>query len=196
MESKQELRKRMKEVRNAVSPEERECFSRQIAENLLRETWYSSVKHILVYSAIQSEVDLTPFCEAAAGDGKRLYYPRVFDREMEFFRIDHKEMLCPGAFSVMEPDTESYSLEAFQNQENSVMLVPGVAFSREGFRLGYGGGFYDRYLARHGNLYKIGIGFSVQVLDQWRPEDFDIPMNEIVTECIKLCNRQEEMTWK
>ena len=116
MESKQELRKRIKEVRNNVPMGKRAGLNRRIAENLLRETWYPAVKHILVYSAIQSEADLTDFCEVAARDGKELYYPKVFGKEMEFFRIDDKEMLCPGAFSVMEPDITNYTLDKFRDQ--------------------------------------------------------------------------------
>lgn len=182
MESKQELRKEMKAIRDGISEEERSILSTQIAEQLRREAWYPSVKHILVYSAIRSEVDLSEFCRTAADDGKVLYYPKVFGKVMEFYRIDQEEMLRPGAFSVMEPDTDSYPLEVYKDQKESVILVPGVSFSREGYRLGYGGGYYDRYLAEHRNLYTVGIGFSRQILDTWLPEEFDIPMKEIVTE--------------
>lgn len=181
MESKQELRKRMKAVRDAVSVEERARFSSQIVGNLLREPWYPAVKRLLVYSAIQSEVNLEEFCEMAAGEGKILYYPKVFGNEMEFFRVEDRKILKPGAFGVMEPDTDAYTLEVFRDEPDSVMLVPGVAFSREKYRLGYGGGFYDRYLAKHGSLYTVGVAFSVQLQAEWEPEKHDIPMHEIVS---------------
>lgn len=181
MESKQELRRRMKAVRNAVSVEERARFSSQIAENLLHEPWYPAVKRLLVYSAIQSELNLEAFCELAAGDGKILYYPKVFGEGMEFFRVQDRKILKPGAFGVMEPDTDAYALDVFRDEQDSVMLVPGVAFSSKKYRLGYGGGFYDRYLAKHGNLYTVGVAFSVQLQAEWEPEEHDIPMHEIVS---------------
>lgn len=185
MESKQELRKHMRAVRNGISVEDRIRFSSRIAANLLRETWYPAVKHILVYSAIQSEVNLEEFCERAASDGKILYYPKVFGQEMEFFRVDDRKVLKPGAFGVMEPDTDVFSLEVFSGRPNSVMLVPGVAFSRNGYRLGYGGGFYDRYLARHPLIYTVGVAFRIQLQAEWKPEEYDISMKKIVTEQIE-----------
>lgn len=185
MESKQELRKHMKAVRNGISVEDRSRFNSRIAANLLRETWYPAVKHILVYSAIQSEVDLEEFCEMAANDGKILYYPKVFGQEMEFFRVYDRRVLKPGAFGVMEPDTDAFSLEVFNDEPESVMLVPGVAFSPNGYRLGYGGGFYDRYLAKHPLIYTVGVAFGVQLQAEWEPEEYDISMKEIVTEQIE-----------
>lgn len=181
MESKQELRRRMKAVRNAVSVEERARFSSQIAENLLHEPWYPAVKRLLVYSAIQSEVNLEVFCELAARDGKILYYPKVLGKEMEFFRVEDHKILKPGAFGVMEPDTDAFALEMYRNEPDSVVLIPGVAFSSKKYRLGYGGGFYDRYLAKHGSLYTVGVAFSVQLQAEWEPEKHDIPMQEIVS---------------
>lgn len=196
MESKQKLRKRMKAVRNAVPEEDRRRFNRQIAENLTYETWYPSVKHILVYAAIQSEVNLSEFCERALKDGKILYYPKVCGKKMEFFRVDDPKILIPGAFGVREPDTDAYALVPFRDEADSVMLVPGLAFAGNGYRLGYGGGFYDRYLAKHPNLYTVGIAFSVQMQEAWEPEKYDIPMHEIVTEQIENQSNRGKTSWK
>lgn len=182
MERKQELRRQLKVVRDAIPKEVRCEKSRQISERLVNTSWYRNTPNILAYSAIQSEVDLSVFCEKAWADGKRLYFPKVLGKEMEFYRIDSWHALCPGAFSVKEPDIEHLVLEKYEEQPDSVMLVPGVAFSKEGYRIGYGAGFYDKYLAKHPSIYTIGVCFSEQVVVEIQPEIHDYCMSELVTE--------------
>ena len=110
MESKAQLRKRIKGIRNSLTENERITYSRQISEQLLRQPWYESSEEILVYSAIQSEVDLSVFCKQAWLDGKMLYFPKVFGDHMVFFLVRDEQQLCSGAFGVMEPDVEHVSL--------------------------------------------------------------------------------------
>lgn len=196
MENKKELRKQKKSERDALSAQERDRCNRKITRRLLGKAWYPVVRHILVYSAIHSEADLMDFCDAASGDGKKLYYPKVSGKEMEFFQVTHRDLLKPGAFSVPEPDTARTSFEIFRDQKDAVILVPGVAFSREGYRLGYGGGYYDRYLAKHSSLHKVGICFEMQLSEAWMTDEYDIPMDEILTECQCYNCKQEVATWK
>ena len=182
MESKPQLRKRIKDTRNALSETERTSYSAQICKRLVEQSWYVNAHTILVYSAIQSEVDLSLFCAQARKDGKILYFPKVFGEKMEFFRVDDATQLEKGAFSVMEPNTEAFALQRYQSDIGAPVLVPGVAFSKRGERIGYGKGYYDRYILAHPELFPVGICFSCQLLDEIPAEPQDIAMHEIVTE--------------
>ena len=110
METKAQLRKRMKAIRDGISPELRKSKNEQIVNALLRENWYADAKIICVYAAIASEVDLRDFCQRAWKDGKKLYFPKVFGEEMEFYEVDDFICLKEGCFHVMEPDLENYYL--------------------------------------------------------------------------------------
>ena len=183
METKQELRKRMKAKRNAIPPEVRREKSIVICEKLLKLPRYGETDRIFVYAAAHSEVNLAVFMERALDAGKKLYFPKVFGQEMEFYRIERMEQLKVGAFSIREPDTDHFSLSMFPGDGNGVwMLVPGVAFSLDGRRMGYGGGYYDRYLAKHTKLHTTGIAFFEQMTDDIPTEMYDYRMNEIMTD--------------
>lgn len=186
MESKAQLRKRMKAERNALSEAERQTYSMQICDRLCEQSWYAKADAILVYSAIQSEADLDLFCKKAWADEKKLYFPKVFGEKMDFFCVSDASQLTSGAFHVMEPDVDTYVLETFQSTQVQVpILVPGVAFSRRGERIGYGKGYYDRYIGIHSELLSVGICFECQLLDVLPAEPQDIAMCQIVTELNK-----------
>lgn len=102
---------------------------------------------------------------------------------MVFFLVRDEQQLCSGAFGVMEPDVEHVSLPLYLPSGNVVpMLVPGVAFSKKGDRIGYGKGYYDRYIVRHPEVNTVGICFTRQLLDDIPAESQDIAMHQIVTE--------------
>lgn len=185
METKQELRKRMKKIRNAISAEDREKKSTAICRKLLEMKRYGETEKILVYAAAHSEVNLDLFVERALSDGKELYFPKVYGKEMEFYRITSMNELILGAFSIREPDTERFSLSCFTGEgDGAWMLVPGVAFSPEGKRMGYGGGYYDRYLAKHTKLHRTGIAFLEQLTDEIVEEPYDYRMEDMVTDSV------------
>ena len=192
--AKGQLRRFMMGKRNVIPAEVRCLKSTDIAERLADMEWYKEQEKILVYSAIRSEVDLTTFCHKAWKDGKVLFFPRVFGEQMEFYRVDSMSQLTKGSFSVMEPRLKEDA--DFNNEdmpiageawtegrsEKTPILVPGVAFSRKGARLGYGKGFYDRYLAVHPSLVPIGVCFDEQLTEQICADEHDYPMYRIMTE--------------
>ena len=103
---------------------------------------------------------------------------------MEFYRIEDPGQLKKGMFSVPEPDVKQYPLSSFADAENGEawILVPGVAFDEKGMRLGYGGGFYDRYLKQKENLHRTGIAFGEQIVKRIPTEIHDHPMDDVITE--------------
>lgn len=196
---KYRLRERMKRLRDELPEERRRAASDAIAERLFSSLWYDKAEEILVYSAIRSEVDLSAFCARARADGKRLFFPKVQGDTMDFFQVDSESQLCLGAFGVREPRTggDEKECETAENcgervyagriwngsySANIPILVPGVAFSRAGVRIGYGKGYYDRYLAAHEELFPVGICFEAQLVDVIPAEPCDRPMKLIITE--------------
>lgn len=124
MDQKQELRKRMKEKRDRISPQERRQKSAKICERLLSAPEYARFQKILVYAAIRSEVELQLFCDQALRDRKQIFFPKVCGKEMEFYRIENSGQLKKGMFSVPEPDVKQYLLLLLQRMGRHGFLSP------------------------------------------------------------------------
>lgn len=140
-----------------------------------------SARTIACYHPIQNEVDLTSFIQACQSNNKRLVFPKVHSKEMQFYAVDQlEEQLQPGSFGILEPDTAICDLVA--PGEIDVFIVPGVAFDLLGFRVGYGGGYYDRYLLnKRKDAITIGVGYDFQLLHAIESDDFDIPLDYVIT---------------
>ncbi|MCM1282379.1 MAG: 5-formyltetrahydrofolate cyclo-ligase [Roseburia sp.] len=178
---KRRLREAVKARRDGLSGELRRKKSREIAECLLAQEWYGTADEILVYAAIRSEAELSAFFTQAYQDGKALYFPRVKGTQMEFYRVEAGEELEPGAFGVREPREQGMPWQD-RAAETTPILVPGVAFSKMGERIGYGGGYYDKYLSIHRSLFPVGICFEMQISSRLPVEPLDVCMAELVTE--------------
>lgn len=138
-------------------------------------------RRIAAYSAIGAEVDVTPLL--AVLREHQFYFPQVQNQHLRFFPVTSVEHLQPGQFGVREPQpgrTDGVELEALD-----VALVPGLAFDRQGVRLGRGLGFYDRSLATFKGV-KLGICSSQFLVERLPAEAHDIVMDEIVTEAFIL----------
>lgn len=189
---KSEIRKKKLAERRLLKEEQCRLWSHAISERLLQEGWYGKTEHILLYSAVNQEVDLADFVEQAWKDRKRLYFPRVNGSEMEFYRVDAKEKLTPGFFHISEPDE---SCPVYTPVTGTVMIVPGVAFSDTGDRIGYGKGYYDRYLnCCKKPVYLVGAAYEMQLCRPWETEEFDRKMDVIITEQRKVVCDDESGT--
>lgn len=175
---KQEIRKRCRTLRNAMTEEERERASRQMAKAVLASETYQRAPVILAYIDAKNEISPAAILEDAWRQNKTVAVPRVHGKTMDFYQIQGFEDLEPGAFGIREPQESCPLVEISQG----LMLAPGVAFDGSGRRIGYGGGFYDRYLADHPQLTVWGLAFSCQVLPQVPAEETDRRMDQVVTE--------------
>jgi 5-formyltetrahydrofolate cyclo-ligase len=182
MATKLQLRKQYQKCRDAIPEAMRAQKSKQITGHLQKTDWYAHTRKLLVYAAIKSEVDLSIFCENAWADGKELFFPKVDGQTMDFYRVTDWKQLSTGSFSVMEPDPLVCARWDARSADTTVICVPGIAFSCEGYRIGYGGGYYDRYLKQHDALYAVGICYEEQLADHLERELHDIEMQEIITE--------------
>ena len=132
---------------------------------------------VLLYSALPDEVPTLPLLNRLTAEGKTVLLPRVVsDTDMELRRYTGPHDLEPGAFGIMEPTGELFT----DYDHIDVAVVPGMAFDREGHRLGRGKGYYDRFLARLPHIYKIGVCFPFQLVDQVPTDAHDILMDEVI----------------
>jgi 5-formyltetrahydrofolate cyclo-ligase len=137
----------------------------------------ADARTVLLYSALPDEVPTLPLLNRLTAEGKTVLLPRVVsDTDMELRRYTGPNDLEPGAFGIMEPTGELFT----DYDLIDVAIVPGMAFDREGHRLGRGKGYYDRFLARLPHIYKIGICFPFQLVDKVPADVHDILMDEVI----------------
>ncbi len=176
-EQKQALRKTCRQLRRELGEEARRLASQSICAHLAAWDVFQRADVILTYMPIKAEVDLTPLL--ADFPQKRWVVPRIVeaDHSMTFHIYDPARMLV-HAFGMAEPAPD---LPTVFPADVTLALVPGLAFDRYGWRLGYGGGYFDRFLAAFGGI-SIGITFHALLLDSVPRGEFDIPMRWLATE--------------
>jgi len=183
MEAKQELRREVLAMRAALPEEERAHRSRQAARRLLELPALSSSQTIMAFYPFQDEIDTRIFMEEARKRGKELWLPRteVAARRLTPYVYRSEEELRSGVYGIREPDPELSCLADVSRLD--AIVLPGVAFDRTGGRLGYGGGFYDRFLAAlQRKPLLIGYAFSIQVVDRVPLEEHDYLLDFVVTD--------------
>ncbi len=156
---KSQLREKYKQMRRDMPPESKASKDRQIADRIFRLWQYRENTTLLTYVSTDIEVDTKAIIKRALEDGKKVAVPRCVPgtRLMEFYYIDGLDDLEPGAFGVLEPIPDPTKL--MTDFSNGICLVPAFSYDWNGFRLGYGKGYYDRFLSNfEGNM--IGVCYS------------------------------------
>lgn len=174
------LRAAIKAERKAMSPDEKSALDRKIAKNVQRLYQYRSATTLLIYVSTPIEVDTFEIMANAWHDGKKIAVPRCIPgtRSMEFHYISSVNDLSPGSFGVLEPDESRQVVTDFTG---CLMLLPALSLDYLGYRLGYGKGYYDRYLAKFtGSL--VGICYSADIRRHMYHGRFDRPVDVILTE--------------
>ena len=189
MISKEKVRRRALEARDALTEERRLETSRIIVENLLASEWYRQSEILLSYCSIRSEVDTRELNQRILADRKQLFLPRTEaeKKTMCFYKVEDLKKLKKGNFGVPEPRgseaVEQVMESGAYSKEKILMVMPGVAFDEKGYRLGYGGGFYDRYLQRYGTmLTSVMIAFTEQETWIIPAEPCDVKPEHMITQ--------------
>lgn len=173
---KARLRKQLLDARDEISLDFIKIASNKIRDNLRKIDFYRKTNLIGIYYSVGSEVQTHDLIQEFFNQGKEFALPRVEKNDLIFKKISNLSDLELGSFSVMEPKEKC---ETVKNLD--VMLIPAIALTRQGYRLGYGFGFYDRYL--HGKKSKkIGLSYAKQVLRSFPHDDHDVKMDCVVTE--------------
>ncbi len=184
MISKQDARKLTADFKSKLSPDDISYKSQAILETLTETEVYKSSRQVLAYSSFNREVDTKRLIEVCIRDNKEVYLPIVQGKDMFFVRIDKTSKYIKSKFGIDEPIYDSlldYE-KTVKTDADCLMIMPGIAFDETLNRVGYGGGYYDRFLKRHEDLKKLAIAFEGQIYDELQHEDFDIRPDFIVTE--------------
>lgn len=187
---KKQLRLRMTVLRDAMAPADREERSLRIADHalsLIREAGPGSGKAVLVYVPFRSEANTWPLIRALWQDKRHVAAPRT-DRAtgtLSLYRLDDERQLQPGAWGIPEPDPAR--CQRLEHADIGTVIVPGLAFDRQGGRLGYGAGYYDRLfrgmLAAGQKLpLRIGFAFANQLVEAVPMDSGDFPVDWLATE--------------
>lgn len=154
------------------------------AQVLVRESaQWRKAQTVGLYMPIRGEVDLCPLIAEAMAEGRTVLLPRCRPQEMgvmDFVRVESTERLVPGAYNILEPDADCPVLDA----PPDLLLVPCVGMDRSGLRLGYGGGYYDRHLARPDwqGVARLGVLFSFQLVEHLPHDNWDAGLSGWVSE--------------
>jgi 5-formyltetrahydrofolate cyclo-ligase len=176
---KRALRREARARRDTLPPEERERLSEAVARNLLELPAVADASTVMAFSSFGSEVETGPIIERLARDGRRVALPRVEGRSIVPVAYRSGDPVKPSLFGALEPATG----DPVRPEEIDVVIVPGLAFDRRGQRVGYGRGFYDRFLGRlRPDALKVGICFTAQVVDEVPHGRGDRPVDVVVTE--------------
>ena len=175
------FRRRMRQIRDLVPAGKREELACRCLARLEKLAAYQEADLVYAFASIGSEIPTEPMIRAALKAGKRVALPRVEGRDLFFYEVhslDHYKALKNSRMGIPEPERQGKAVK-----EPGIMLVPGLAFDSYMNRIGYGGGFYDRYLAMHKGMKSVAIAFECQKTDGRIPADvFDLAPDMIVTE--------------
>lgn len=182
MSEKQIMRAKLSLQRAEIASEKGKEYSKRICENLEKLATYRYADGYLMYYPLKNEVDVLEAIERILKKGKPLYFPRCEKGSngiMDFYAVTSLEDLESGSFGVMEPKPGCQQVRSFS--QNTVCIVPAIAFDKDGHRIGYGKGYYDRFLRRFGGT-KIGVCFSELVYDRLPRGRYDSPVDIIITQ--------------
>ncbi len=180
---KRQLRKNVLAARDGMAQEEREKAAVLLTERICGHQWFYLSDTVLAFVSYGSEIDTTEIIMEALRLGKKVYVPKVEGEDMNFYRIEDMSQLTEGYKGILEPDGESECYEYREEvAKNSLMLMPGAVFDRMRNRIGYGKGFYDRFLATKPELqlHTIGVGYQCQMVEELPAEDWDIKPYQVI----------------
>ena len=178
---KKKLRREMIAQRERLTPEQQREESILICRKVVDHHFFKQSQTILFYMPVRGEVDVRPAIEAAWKQGKRVALPRVERgaKNMTLWFVDSYLQLEEGVYGILEPKKREEA--RVTPSELDLVIVPGVAFDVDGYRIGYGGGYYDRFFAKWESLVRLGVGYSFQVVSTVYPEDHDQPLHGLIT---------------
>jgi len=172
---KSELRKQVLREMKAISQEQKQFIDQTLTERLLQHLFYQEAKTIATYLSFPHEFQTHELIEQALRDGKKVLIPKTYPKGRMDFVVYDPQQLVKTSFGLLEPQGD---LEVVDASQIDLIHVPGLAFTTEGYRIGYGGGYYDRYL-EHFTGHTLSTIYPCQIQD-FSPENHDIPVQEVL----------------
>ena len=172
---KSELRKQVLHEMKAIPRTQKVTLDLALTERLLQHPFYQEAKIIATYLSFSHEFQTQGLIEQALRDGKKVLIPKTYPKGRMDFVVYHPQQLVKTSFGLLEPQGD---LEVVDASQIDLIHVPGLAFTTEGYRIGYGGGYYDRYL-KHLSGHTFSTIYPCQIQD-FIPESHDIPVQEVL----------------
>ena len=183
---KKALRKEILTKRSILDAVEKEEKDRKILDRFYDSNYYREAKNIFIYISYDSEINTKGIINKALTDNKKIYVPRTEfkTRLMDAVEITSLDNLIESEYGILEPSVEEPHIDP---NEIDLIVVPGVAFDRNGGRMGYGAGFYDRYFKKINEdnmkkVIKLALAYDFQILEKIPMNEQDVPVNYIITE--------------
>lgn len=170
---KQSLRAAIRAQKRAMTEQQIVAASETLGRLFAQSTLYQNARTIYGYLPYNQEVRTVPMLERALRDGKRVAVPKVYGEEMKFIYLDDLTKVEKGYAGIPEPIADA----PVADDATALVLMPGLAFDREGHRIGYGGGFYDKFLASEPNHPTLALCYAFQMQEHLETDDFDIPVD-------------------
>ena len=174
--NKQELRRTSRERKRAMTEEEIVERSNALAEKFYNTPAYQAASTIYGYLPYNQEVRTVPMLQRALDEGKRVAVPKVYGEEMRFIYLEDLTQVSKGYAGIPEPIADAPVAE----DKQALVLMPGLAFDPQGHRIGYGGGFYDKFLAKEPHHPTLALCYEFQMQAHLDTEEFDIPVDTVL----------------
>lgn len=191
MADKKLIRSSIRKLRDSMPEDERSVKSERITDSVTGTPEYKAARDVLIYVSTGSEADTTELIKRCFEDKKNVYVPKVYGKEMRFISIVSLDELTPGYYGIMEPvsDVPVWEKGSMDTYNDSLCIMPGLAFDRKFNRIGYGGGFYDKFLEK-AQVYKMAVCYDCQIVERIDAQDTDIKPDMIVTDMEVIKNGQ------
>lgn len=173
---KQALRKEIRDKKRAMTEVEIVAASQRLAELFVASEAYRQAKTIYGYLPYNQEVRTVPILQQALADGKRVAVPKCYGDKMRFIYLEDLSQVEKGYCGIPEPIAD----EPVADDKTALVLMPGLAFDPQGHRMGYGGGFYDKFLEKEPNHPTIALCYGFQMLEHLETEAHDIPVDTVL----------------
>lgn len=173
---KQALRKQIRELKRAMTEEQIVTKSEALGRLFVASSAYKQAKTIYGYLPYNQEVRTTAMLQQALDDGKRVAVPKCYGDEMRFIYLDDLSKVEKGYCNIPEPIEDG----PIADDPTALVLMPGLAFDPQGHRMGYGGGFYDKFLASEPNHPTLALCYDFQMMDHLDTEAHDIPVDFVI----------------
>ena len=175
--NKKEMRAIIRSKKRAMTESQIVSASARLGEQFRSCELYRNAKTIYGYLPYNQEVRTVPMLEQAIRDGKRVAVPKCYGSDMKFIYIDDfVNQVAPGYANIPEPIADG----PVADDKTALVLMPGMAFDPQGHRIGYGGGFYDRFLADEPDHPTLALCYGFQMVEHLETEEFDIPVNQVI----------------
>ena len=174
--NKKEMRAYIRSKKRAMTETQIDSASRKLGQLLRESDLYKQANTIYFYLPYNQEVRTIPMVEQALAEGKQVAVPKCYGEEMRFIRLEDLSGIAPGYCNIPEPVADG----PIADDPTALVLMPGLAFDPTGRRIGYGGGFYDRFLSQEPNHPTLALCYGFQMVDKLETEEFDIPVDQVI----------------